>query len=196
VHRLEGLVHDALAEDIGQGDITTEATVPEDRRCRARLMAKQAGLLSGMLAFRKVFELLEAELDEWDGLEDRARFEAGTQIASFKGLARPILTGERVALNYLQHLSGIATMTARFVEATQGLTVRICDTRKTVPLMRPLERLAVVHGGGSNHRFALFDGVLIKENHIAASGGIAVAVERAVASTHHLLKIGVEVRDL
>jgi len=193
---LRALVREALAEDIGQGDITTNATIPADARCQAWLIAKEEGVLSGMKPFSVVFETLEAAIREWGALPDGTRFKKGDKLAGFQGKTRAILTGERVALNFVQRLSGIATMTARFKEAVDGLSTRLCDTRKTTPLMRKLEKEAVLHGGGTNHRYALFDGVLIKENHITAAGGIRQAVERALSGTHHLMKIGIEVSKL
>ncbi|HOS04345.1 MAG TPA: carboxylating nicotinate-nucleotide diphosphorylase, partial [Candidatus Hydrogenedentes bacterium] len=158
--------------------------------------AKQNGVLSGILAFRAVFDCLDAEITDYHALADGHRFAKGDIIARFQGYTRAVLMGERVALNFLQHLSGIATTTARYVAAVEGLNVRLCDTRKTTPLLRQLEKQAVVHGGASNHRYALFDGVLIKENHIVGAGGIAKAVQGAERVTHHLMKIGVEVTNL
>lgn len=190
------LVREALNEDIGQGDITTNATVPVNVRCKARLYAKQDGILSGITMFRAVFDELEAGIQDWDALVDGAQFTVGQDLAVFTGVTRAILAGERVALNFVQRLSGVATFTATFVNEVSDLGVRICDTRKTTPLMRNLEKQAVIHGGGSNHRFALFDGVLIKENHITAAGGVTQAVNRAVKGTHHLMKIGVEATNL
>lgn len=193
---LRSLVHEALLEDIGQGDITTNLTVPEDARCRAHLIAKQDGVLSGVGVFRAVFEGLDADLTGWKGVPDGARFKEGDELASFEANTRAVLTGERVALNFVQRLCGIASLTARYVDALAGLTTRICDTRKTTPFLRHLEKKAVQHGGGTNHRFALFDGVLIKENHIVAAGGVRQAVEKAANGTHHLMKVGVEVTTL
>lgn len=193
---LRSLVREALLEDIGQGDVTTNATVPNGARCRARLHAKQDGVLSGIEVFRAVFDELNAGISEWTSLKDRAQFSKGDDIASFVADTRPVLSGERVALNFLQRLSGIATMTAAMVKCVEGLPVRICDTRKTTPLLRILEKQAVLDGGGANHRYALYDGVLIKENHVTAAGGVAAAVQRAIEGTHHLMKIGVEVRTL
>jgi len=190
------LVRDALVEDIGQGDITTNATIPPNIRCKARLFAKEDGVLSGITIFRTVFEEAGAEIADWYSLEDGTHFTAGQDVALFSGVTRGVLQGERVALNFVQHLSGVATFTSRFVAEVQDLGVRICDTRKTTPLMRVLEKQAVVHGGGANHRFALFDGVLIKENHITAAGGVREAVTRAIKGTHHLMKVGVEVTSL
>lgn len=193
---LRRLVREALDEDIGQEDITTNQTVPPDARCEAQLVAKQDGVLSGIEAFRVTFDCLDAAITDWGALSDGDRFKQGDIIASFKGNTRAVLTGERTAMNFVQHLSGVATLTARYVEAVRGLDVRICDTRKTTPLMRRLEKKAVVHGGGANHRHTLFQGVLLKENHIVAAGGIRQAVRRVWEGTHHLMKIEVEVRTL
>jgi nicotinate-nucleotide pyrophosphorylase (carboxylating) len=193
---LETLVADALAEDLGGEDLTTAATVPPAARCEARLVAKQAGTLSGMAPFRLAFDLAGAEIADWSARFDGECFQPGDLIATFTGRTRAVLTAERTALNYLAHLSGVATRTAEFVAALEGLPCRICDTRKTTPLMRTLEKAAVVHGGGTNHRHTLADGVLLKENHIAAAGGIAAAVAQARRRVHHLMKVEVEVRDL
>ncbi|MFA6240448.1 MAG: carboxylating nicotinate-nucleotide diphosphorylase [Candidatus Hydrogenedentales bacterium] len=193
---LRSLVHEALLEDIGQGDITTNLTVPEDARCRAHLLAKQDGVLSGMGVFRAVFEGVDADMTNWKTLSDGTKFSKGTEIASFEATTRAVLTGERVALNFVQRLCGIATLTSKYVDTLAGLSTRICDTRKTTPFLRHLEKKAVQHGGGFNHRFALFDGVLIKENHIIAAGGVRNAVEKAANGTHHLMKVGVEVTTL
>ncbi|HNR34164.1 MAG TPA: carboxylating nicotinate-nucleotide diphosphorylase [Candidatus Hydrogenedentes bacterium] len=193
---LKRLVMEALEEDIGHEDITTNRTVPAHTRCRARLVAKQDGVLSGMGVFRLAFDCMKARIEDWQAVSDGARFTRGDELASFKGDARAVLTAERTALNFLQRLSGIATLTARYVAAVEDLNVRICDTRKTTPLMRRLEKEAVVHGGGSNHRFNLFNGILIKENHIRAAGGIGAAVYNASGGAHHLMKIEVEVSNL
>ncbi len=191
----EALVRDALMEDVGQGDVTTNATIDVDSRCRAILTAKQDGVLSGMQPFRAVFDVLEANVEEWSALADGSTFRAGDRVASFVGNTREILTGERVALNFVQRLSGVATLTAAYVKAVEGTGAKICDTRKTTPLMRRLQKQAVIHGGGTNHRYALFDGVLIKENHIVGAGGVAEAIRRAVQGTHHLMRIEVEVTN-
>lgn len=193
---LESLVADALAEDLGGGDVTTTATVPPDARCEARLFAKQAGTLSGMAAFRLAFDLAGADVADWSARFDGERFQDGDLIASFTGGTRAVLTAERTALNFLAHLSGVATTTAAHVAALDGLPCRVCDTRKTTPLLRALEKAAVAHGGGTNHRHTLGDGVLIKENHIAAAGGIAQAVAQVRRRVHHLMKVEVEVRNL
>ena len=192
----EHLVKMALDEDIGQEDITTTRTVPADGRCRVRLVAKESGVLSGIEVFRLVFDAMNADISDWDSLSDSDRFSRGDDIATFSGNTRGVLTGERTAMNFVQHLSGVATLTAKYVTAVEGLNVTICDTRKTTPLLRRLEKRAVVHGGGKNHRHTLFNGIVIKENHIAAAGGIRQAVQSATGGAHHLMKIEVEVTNL
>jgi nicotinate-nucleotide pyrophosphorylase (carboxylating) len=196
VRPLKQLVMDALDEDIGQEDITTNRTVPAEGRCRARLLAKQDGVLSGIEVFRLAFDCTKANVTEWDALSDGSPFRNGDEVAAFCGNTRAVLSAERTALNFVRHLSGIATLTAQYVEAVRGLDVRICDTRKTTPLLRRLEKEAVVHGGGANHRHDLFNGVVIKENHITAAGGIEAAVRSATSGVHHLMKIEVEVTNL
>lgn len=193
---LKRLVMAALEEDIGQEDITTNRTVPADARCRARLLAKQSGVLSGMEVFRLAMDCAKAHIEHWDAVPDGTRFVAGDELATFEGHARAVLTAERTALNFVQRLSGVATLTAEYVAAVDGLNVKICDTRKTTPLLRRLEKEAVVHGGGTNHRHNLFNGILIKENHIRAAGGIEPAVRRAADGAHHLMKVEVEVTSL
>ena len=192
----EHLVKMALDEDIGQEDITTTRTVPADGRCRAQLVAKESGVLSGIEVFRLVFDAINADISDWDSLSDSDRFSCGDDIATFSGNTRGVLTGERTAMNFVQHLSGVATLTAKYVTAVEGLNVTICDTRKTTPLLRRLEKRAVVHGGGKNHRHTLFNGIVIKENHIASAGGIRQAVQSATGGAHHLMKIEVEVTNL
>lgn len=192
----ENIVSQALAEDVGQEDLTTNATIPPGLRCRARLIAKDEGVLSGMLPFRCAFELMEADIEDWKSLDDGASFKYGDQIAEFAGNAQAVLTAERTALNFVQRLSGIATLTRQFVQRLEGLPCKICDTRKTTPMLRILEKRAVVHGGGANHRHSLFNGILIKENHIMMAGGISEAVQRAAEGSHHLMKVEVEVRNL
>lgn len=196
---LDSLLLAALAEDVGQEDLTTAATVDAGARCEARLVAKQSGVLSGIGVFRRVFELMhqrgEGHLADWNAMLDGERIAPGDLVATFRGQTRAVLTGERVALNLLQHLSGVATLTAAFVERVGDAKARIVDTRKTTPLLRRLEREAVVHGGGANHRFNLATGILIKENHIAAAGGVGEAVARARRHAPHLMKVEVEVRD-
>lgn len=190
------LVRAALEEDIGQEDVTTNSTVPADARCLAQLIAKQDGVMSGVELFRTVFDCLKAGISDWGAHSDGHPFKKGEVLISFNGNTRAVLTGERVALNFIQHLTGVATMTSQFVEAVKGLKTRICDTRKTTPLLRKFEKMAVIHGGGTNHRHSLFNGVMIKENHIVAAGSLKKAVKLAADGTHHLMKVEVEVRDL
>ncbi len=192
---LTQLVRAALEEDHAWKDITTLATVDAERRSNVKLVAKQSGVLSGMHPFRRAFELMDAEIETWEALHDGQHFEKGIILARFTARSRAALMAERTAMNFIQHLSGIATETSAFVSALDGLPCRICATRKTTPLLRDLEKAAVVHGGGANHRHSLIDGILIKENHIAASGGIRAAVERARHNAHHLMGIEVEVRN-
>ncbi len=186
----------ALAEDMGHGDATSNALVPAEARCTARLIAKQDGVLSGITVYRGVFEALDTAIESWQGRSDGDVIAADDVVASFQGNTRAILAAERTALNFLQHLSGIATLTRSYVDAIAGLDCRVCDTRKTTPLLRVLEKAAVRHGGGTNHRYNLTDGILIKENHIAAAGGIATAITRARDHAHHLMKVEVEVTNM
>ncbi|PWJ93747.1 MULTISPECIES: carboxylating nicotinate-nucleotide diphosphorylase [Mesorhizobium] len=194
---LEPLVRAALLEDLGRaGDLTTDAIVPKDLRTTTVLSARQAGIVAGldlaMLAFRLIDQTVEMTVHRPDG-SDVAQ---GEIIASMSGPARAILTAERTALNFLCHLSGIATATASVVAAVRGHGARIVCTRKTTPGLRAIEKYAVRAGGGSNHRFGLDDAILIKDNHIAIAGGIRPAIERARMSVGHLVKIEVEVDTL
>ena len=188
-------VRTALDEDVGPGDVTTEATIPDDAHGRAVIRAKAVGVLAGVDAARATFALVDSTVT-WRGLADGAALEPGTVVAELTGAARSLLVGERTALNFLQRLSGIATVTRRFVEAAAGTPARILDTRKTTPGLRLLEKAAVRAGGGANHRVGLYDMVLIKENHIAVAGGIEAAVERARQHAPEGMEIEVEVRDL
>jgi len=167
-----------LREDVGDGDLTTEWTIAPGSVARARFVARQPGVVSGLfpacLAFREVDPGLEFQAF----LADGDRIETGQPIAEARGDARSVLTGERTALNFMCHLSGIATLTRRYADAVRDTRARIVDTRKTTPGLRTLEKRAVLHGGGGNHRHGLFDMVLIKDNHIAAAGGIGAAVRR------------------
>lgn len=186
----------ALAEDVGGGDITSIATVPEGTLGRATFRAKDWGVLAGLDIVRRVYAHVDPVVYIETEHADGDRLSPGDEIAVVDGPARGILTGERLALNFVQHLSGIATRTARFVELVEGTGARIVDTRKTIPGLRALAKYAVRVGGGSNHRFGLYDGVLIKDNHISAAGGILPAVEGARAIAPHLLRIEVEVESL
>lgn len=193
---VDRLIRTALEEDIGPGDVTTAATVAPGTPGRAELVAKEDFVLAGIGVARRVFALLDAQVSFEGLIEDGQAVRRGEVLAWLKGDAASLLQGERVALNLLQRLSGVATLTARFVEAVEGTGATIVDTRKTTPGLRALEKYAVRVGGGGNHRMALYDGVLIKENHIVAAGGIAVAVSRARRHVPHTLKVEVEVRDL
>lgn len=185
-----------LAEDIGSGDVTTNSIVPADGVIRAVIHAKEAGVIAGLPLAALVFGQLSPGIALDYKVKDGDRVEPGTVLIEVAGSARAILTGERLALNLLQRLSGIATKTALFVEKVKPYPARIVDTRKTVPGLRLLEKYAVRAGGGSNHRFGLFDAVLIKDNHIKVAGGIAQAIIAARSNVPHTVKIEVEVETL
>ncbi|CAN5861292.1 carboxylating nicotinate-nucleotide diphosphorylase [soil metagenome] len=189
----------ALAEDIGAGDVTAMSTVPPESIATATMAAKQPGVIFGLEVAKAAFQRVDSHLAVHLLAEDGAFVEAMTAIASIEGSARSILKAERVALNFIQHLSGVATIASIYVSAIEGTNARIVDTRKTTPGMRVLEKQAVAAGGAHNHRFGLFDGILIKDNHLAAIGGpdrIATAVSRARQSAPHTLKVEVEVTTL
>lgn len=187
------LIRAALAEDIGRGDVTTRLTVPPEVRAQARIIAKQRGVLAGVAIVEAVYRALGASGVTIDAhLTDGAVFKRGTVIVSLAGPAALLLTGERVALNFLQQLCGIATLTQQYVQAVRGTGARVVDTRKTLPGFRALAKYAVRVGGGHNHRGGLDDGILIKDNHIVAAGGIADAVRAARAGAPHTLKVEVE----
>ena len=190
------LIQAAIEEDLGRGDVTTEATIAEHVISRARLITKQEVVLAGMEVFVAVYATLDGAVHLKPSFNDGDLLSAGAVIAVLEGQARSLLAGERVALNFLQRLSGIATLTRQYVEAVRGYGVDIIDTRKTTPGWRLLEKYAVRVGGGKNHRHDLGDGVLIKDNHIVAAGGIKPAVDLARRHSHHLLKIEVEVETL
>jgi nicotinate-nucleotide pyrophosphorylase (carboxylating) len=192
---LAALVGRALAEDIGAGDVTTTATVPAELRAQALITQKAPGVIYGMEAAGLAFTLLDPEVQARPEAQEGVWREGGP-VMSVHGSARALLTGERTALNFLAHLSGIATMAAQAARELQGTGSKLLDTRKTTPGLRALEKQAVRAGGGFNHRAGLYDAILIKENHIAAAGGIAAALERARAQAPGLAdSIAVEVRD-
>lgn len=193
---LKNLIANALSEDLGNCDITSEATVPVESTSEAVILAKQHIVLAGIDVAREVFHFLDPGIHFAPFAKDGEVIHAGTELARLFGNTRALLAGERVALNLLQHLSGIATLTAAYVEKVKGLQAEVLDTRKTLPGLRLLEKYAVRMGGGRNHRFGLFDGVLIKDNHIKAVGSITLAVELARKKVHHLLKIEVETKNL
>lgn len=193
---IQNLVVQALSEDHGPGDVTTEATIPAESTSIAEMLAKQELVLAGLEVAREVFRQLDPAIEFRPLAKDGDHLASGVEIARLSGNTRALLMGERVALNLLQHLSGIATLTAQYVEKLKGLKAEVLDTRKTLPGLRQLEKYAVRMGGGKNHRFGLYDGVLIKDNHIMASGSITKAVERARKKAHHLFKIEVETRTM
>jgi nicotinate-nucleotide pyrophosphorylase (carboxylating) len=194
---IEPLVRAALLEDLGRaGDITTDAIVPAAARATTALVARQAGVVAGLDLALLAFKLVDASILAGVERPDGSRVSAGNVIATVTGPARGILTGERVALNFLSHLSGIATATASIVEAVRGHRARITCTRKTTPGLRVAQKYAVRIGGGANHRFGLDDAVLIKDNHIAAAGGVKPAAARARSAVGHLVKIEIEVDTL
>lgn len=176
---LERVVRDALAEDLGRGDLTSEALLEAETRCRAEILIKERGVVCGLAAAEAVFRALDPDLRFQALVEDGEEVhEPPAVVARVEGAARAVLGGERTALNLLGRLSGIATLTRRFVEAVAGTGAVILDTRKTTPGLRALEKYAVLCGGGRNHRFGLDDGILVKDNHIRLAGGIRAAVER------------------
>ena len=185
-----------LAEDIGGGDVTTMATVPAGQRSKAIIHAKAAGVIAGIPLARLVFEVVDSSLAFDAKVSDGTVVEKGTVLAVVEGSSHSILTGERLALNLLQRLSGIATVTREYADAAEGYPARIVDTRKTTPGHRTLEKYAVRIGGGYNHRFGLYDAVMIKDNHIKAAGGIPQAVAAAKSRVPHTMKIEVEAESL
>jgi nicotinate-nucleotide pyrophosphorylase (carboxylating) len=192
---LDALVDAALAEDVGSGDVTTEATVPADARARARVVQKAPGAVFGFDVFEAVLRRLDPGVRVERLVDEGSWGEPPREVLRAEGSARALLTGERTALNFLQRLSGVASMSARAAREVQGTGARVLDTRKTTPGLRELEKAAVAAGGAVNHRAGLYDMVLIKENHIAAAGGIANAV-RAARERAPDLPLEVEVRDL
>ncbi len=190
------IVHRALDEDIGDGDVTTLCTIPDDTLYRGRFLAKAAGVVAGLDVVALTFALLDERVQVTRLVDEGAFVERGTVIATAHGPGRALLSGERVALNLLQRMSGIASLTHRFVDAVRGTNAVILDTRKTAPGLRLFDKRAVALGGGQNHRIGLYDMVLIKDNHIAAAGGITAAVERVRAADDRGRPIEVEVKNL
>jgi nicotinate-nucleotide pyrophosphorylase (carboxylating) len=184
----------ALAEDLGTaGDITTDAIIPSDAEAEATIVARKEGVIAGLDLAEATFAALDPDMQFHRAVQDGARVEAAALLARVAGKTRALLTAERVALNFLGRLSGIATMTAAYVAAVEGTRARIACTRKTTPGLRALEKYAVRAGGGVNHRFGLYDAVLVKDNHIAAAGGLSNALGRLRTRIGHLVKIEVEV---
>ena len=189
------LVRLALAEDVGRGDVTTEATIPAGMRASARIVTREAGVIAGLPVAALAFRLLDPSVTFEAAVRDGERVEAGATLATLSGDARALLTAERTALNFLGRLSGIATLAARCMAALAGTRAVVVDTRTTTPGLRALEKYAVRLGGARNHRAGLDDGILIKDNHIAAAGGARQAIQGARANASHLLRIEVECED-
>lgn len=186
----------ALAEDIGPGDATTRAVVPQGVAARGQIVAKDSGVLAGLPVAVATFAAVDPAVQVTPRVTDGFALAPGVVVAELAGPARGILTAERVALNFLQRLSGVATATATMVLAVEGTGAAIVDTRKTTPGLRALEKYAVRVGGGRNHRFGLFDGILIKDNHVALAGGVTAAIDLARAHAPHSLRVEVEVESL
>lgn len=193
---LDELLLSALREDIGTGDITTNCCIPAENRSEAYFIAKEDGVICGIDIAQRVFSLVDERITVIPKRKDGEAVKRGDIIAEVIGPSRGILTGERVALNLMQRLSGVATATAKAVAAVSGTKTKIADTRKSTPGLRVLEKYAVRVGGGHNHRFNLSDGVLIKDNHIAAAGSIAAAINAARAAAPHVMKLEVETETL
>jgi nicotinate-nucleotide pyrophosphorylase (carboxylating) len=194
---IEPAVRAALLEDLGRaGDLTTDAIVPAGKQTRCALVARQAGVVAGLDFAATAFRLIDPAIETTVTLPDGSRLRPGDAIATITGPARGILTAERTALNFLSHLSGVASATRGIADAIEGTRAQVCCTRKTMPGLRFAQKYAVRVGGGSNHRFGLDDAVLIKDNHVAIAGGVRPAVERARAGVGHLVKIELEVDTL
>lgn len=194
---IEPLVRAALLEDLGRaGDLTTDSTIPADATATVQLVSRDPGVVAGLAVAELAWQLVDPSISTEIHLPDGSRVEPGSVIATASGPARGLLSGERVALNFLGHLSGVATGTATIADAIAHTGAKVADTRKTIPGLRALQKYAVRCGGGANHRFGLDDAVLIKDNHIAVAGGVRAAVEAAKSSVGHLVKIEVEVDSL
>ena len=193
---LDKQLEEWLAEDVGSGDLTSEALLPEGAVTTGIIHAKDTGILCGVEVARQVFRVLDPSLTFEALAKDGDKLEPGTLIAKVTGSARSVLTGERLALNLLQHLSGIATRTRKLADLAKPYGTRVVDTRKTTPGLRLLEKYAVRTGGGHNHRLGLYDAILIKDNHIAVAGGVKEALVRAKAYASHMTKIEIEVESL
>jgi nicotinate-nucleotide pyrophosphorylase (carboxylating) len=194
--KIKIIIQFALAEDIGTGDITTQATVTNKKKGRAQAIAKDDFLIAGINIFAETFQLLDKSIKVKKLVDDGCRAKKGDVIAEVVGSLSNILQAERVALNLFQRMSGIATLTAQYVKAVRGTKAKILDTRKTMPGLRVLDKMAVRIGGGCNHRIGLYDGVLIKDNHIEAAGGITAAVKAQRKRLPHTLKIEVETKNI
>jgi len=194
--QIDKLILAAFEEDIGTGDITTNTTIPSGTQASGKFIAKESGVICGIDVAARCFELSDKDIRFTPFVKDGDRISKGDVIAEISGPAAGILVAERTALNMMQRMSGIATQTAKAVAQVEGTNAKIADTRKTMPLLRVFDKYAVRVGGGSNHRFNLADGVLIKDNHIAACGSITAAVRAAKQNAPHTLKVEVEVESL
>ncbi|MDV6332580.1 carboxylating nicotinate-nucleotide diphosphorylase [Asticcacaulis sp. 201] len=194
---IEPIIRDALREDLGlAGDVTAQAVIPPNARFKAEFKARKAGISAGIDCARLAMSLMDPQIRFEILLPDSSAVNPGDVIARVEGKARAILAGERVALNLLCHLSGVATLTSQYVRTVEGLKTRIACTRKTMPMLRGLQKHAVKCGGGYNHRYGLDDAILIKDNHIAICGGVGPAMERAKADVGHTMKIEIEVDSI
>lgn len=193
---VDKIIEQALLEDIGTGDITTESIIPSNLKAKGIIKTSDEGVVAGLDIARLVFQKLDSDNTFQEKIKDGTKITQGKLLAEITGSARTILKGERVALNFLQRMSGIATITSKFCQEVKDLPIRIVDTRKTTPGLRVLEKYAVRIGGGYNHRFGLYDAVLIKDNHIATAGGIKPAVNSVRKQISHTVKIEVEVENL
>lgn len=193
---IDKIVEKALLEDIGTGDITTEFIIPSNIKAKGIIKTSEEGVVAGLDIAHLIFKKLDSEIIFQEKIKDGAKVARGKVLAEISGSARTILKGERVALNFLQRMSGIATITSKFCQEVKDFPVRIVDTRKTTPGLRVLEKYAVLMGGGYNHRFGLYDAVLIKDNHIAVAGGIKSAINSVRKQISHMIKIEVEVENL
>ncbi len=194
--KIEELIKQALREDAPFGDITTDNLIDPDMHLSARVIVKEDGIVSGLSIAKQVYKIVDEDVEFLSYYSDGESVLKGAAIATINGNARSILLGERVMLNILQRMSGIATLTGKYVEKIEGYDVRIADTRKTTPMLRILEKMAVKHGGGYNHRFSLSDAVMIKDNHIIAANGIENAINQVRAKVSHTVKVEVEVETL
>lgn len=194
--KVDSIIENALAEDVGPGDITTDTIFPSEAKCEACIVAKERGVIAGVSIAIRVFENLDKDSSFSDILRDGDKLEAGQEILRINASVRAVLTGERLALNLLQRMSGIATATAKYVHILKESHTKILDTRKTAPGLRIFDKYAVQAGGGQNHRFGLFDAVLIKDNHINFAGGISQAVEMIRSKYQDNYKIEVETSTL
>lgn len=194
--QVDSIINLAMNEDIGTGDITTLSTIPADKNAFGRFIAKEDMIICGIDLAKYIFSKVDTSIEFTANFKDGDKVVKGDVIATVSGNARNVLTGERTALNFMQRLTGVASRTALAVAEVKGTSAKIADTRKTTPGMRVLEKYAVKVGGGTNHRFNLADGVLIKDNHIAVSGGITAAINNARKNIPHTLKIEVEVESI